>query len=191
MSGRAGTLGSWLTSALALALLASLAPGCARPRRPVVVPADAAFARWNGPPPGPSQTRQAVGWLLSELPTWPEGVSRSRDFPELALVDARPVEDRAELGADAALLLRTLEESVRAGGQLRLVADELAVPAFLREDPPAEGEPPRAQAEPAAGGAGEPLVLESWVAADGRLHLVLSHRGVTLVAAESARAREP
>src|SRR5690606_20474857 len=114
----------------------------------------------------PSQTRQAAAWLLSELPSWPEGVSRSRDFPELALVDVRPVEDRAELGADVELLLRTLEESLRAAGQLRLVADELAVPEFLREEPPPEGEEPRARAEPAAAGAGEPLLLESWVAAD-------------------------
>ncbi len=179
---------------LALALLlvtCAVAPGCARPRRARALP-DPALARWTGAPPGPAQVRQAAAWLHDELvrryPPWPEGMVRSRDFPALPLVDVLPVQDGGRWGLDTGLLQRTLEETVRTDGLLRLAADEQAVPDFLREapaEPAAEGEA-AAPAEPS-------LVLQGWAAADGKFHLVLRRRArgeedERLVTVESGRA---
>jgi hypothetical protein len=167
-----------IAAALGLALA-----GCAGPR-PAARGPDPTEARWSGPPPGPPQVRQAAAWLHDELvrrfPPWPEGVARSTDFPELPLVEVRPVRDRAGWGLDADLLLRTLEASLQGEKQLRLLEDERAVPEFLRDG---------AAAAPASVGA--PLVLESWIPADGRLHLELrTDGGEPLVRVQSGRASE-
>lgn len=120
--------------------------------------------------PKPTHVREAVdelGVLIRRhYDVWPEHVARSRDFPDLPLVELPPVEDRSDLRVDTRGLFLALEEAVRGQGRLRLLADELAVPPSLREgeDEPDADAPP----EPAA-----TLRLVGWVDTVGRFRLEL------------------
>lgn len=117
----------------------------------------------SGVAPGPTQVREASSRLhaaLREQEDWaPATAVRSQTVEGLVLVELLPPEDRGAWGLDLDLLRLTLEKAVRDGHLLRLLRDERAVPAFLRE----EAEPP----------AHASLVLVSWAGDDGRFHLVL------------------
>lgn len=169
--------------ARALLLLLALLTAC------VVVeegPDPEASTRWSGPPPGAQEVRQAAAWFNDALARrfragWPAHLARSRDFPELPLVELTPVEDRAGHGISTRALTRALEKSLREHKSLRFLADEKAVPAFLREG---TAQQPRTK-PPRAG-----LRLRAWLGKDGRFYIELEDRvrKATVVTVRSQQA---
>ena len=110
---------------------------------------------------------------------WPPHLTRSADFPTQPLVALLPFEDQANSGADLLALGTALEEGLRRERQLRLDADELAVPPSLREG---DGGWPGPATAPAG------LELRAWIDAARRVRLALVDRqsGETLVHARSS-----
>lgn len=170
---------------IACALSAATVAGCASPPPRVPTP--------RGEAPGPTQVRQAVARLhdtLAKQEGWPAAhLTRSRDFPELALLKTTPFEDRGRWGVELETLQRTLEKAIREGFVLRLQRDEAAVPEWLRDKPEGEGSevaPPAGEGIPD----GPSLELRAWAGGDARIHLELVDRTTskTLVECESPRA---
>ena len=137
-------------------------------------------------PPGEAEVDEAAAELAARVRrlysggSWPSHLTRSRDFPALPLVALQTIEDQAASGADLPTLQAALEEAIRRDRQLRLEADELAVPPSLREEEE-EGEPWPAASSPAG------LELRAWIDEGMRIRLTLVDRdkGETLVQARS------
>lgn len=168
-------------SLLALALGGCLAGCRAQPAGEIAHLVEVAGAPIAAP--GPSQVRQAAARLgdalLRRFPPWPPDLARSQDFPQLPLVEIAPVQDRSGRLADRDLLARTLADALRARRNLRLLADERAVPPALRDDPT----PRDAVAS---------LVVRGRAGRDGRFHLTFGRRaGRPWVEVASDPARPP
>ena len=163
-----------LTRTLPLALITLCLGACASPS-----------PREQGPglptPPGVAQVREASGRLhatiragLSER--WPTRLVRSLDFPRLPLVARPGLRDLGAWAPDRLSLERALDVEIRREAELRLAADEAAVPAWLRE----EGD--------RAAGARPSLTLESWLSRDGRIGLRLREDSGEVLAEASSDA---
>lgn len=137
-------------------------------------------------PPGELEVEEAAAELAARVRrlysggSWPTHLARSRDFPALPLVALEPMLDEAGSGADVGHLQATLEEAVRRDRQLRLEADELAVPPSLREEE--DGKEPQPVSPSPAG-----LELRAWIDKGMRIRLTLVDRdkGEQLVQARS------
>ena len=137
-------------------------------------------------PPGVAQVRQASARLHASIRAglsghWPARLTRSRDFPELPLVRRSGLRDLGAWAADRAELEAALDAELRREGLLRLAVDEAAVPDWLRQPAPEEGE---LESSP-----GPSLTLESWLSSEGRIGLRLRESsGDVLVESQSEPA---
>jgi hypothetical protein len=127
-------------------------------------------------PPGVAQVRQASSRLHASIRSglsgrWPARLTRSRDFPELPLVQRPALRDLGAWATDKRELEAALDAELRREGELRLAVDEAAVPDWLRDPPAKQGE---GELE---GDPGPSLTLESWLSSEGRIGLRLREAG--------------